>query len=271
MFFRIFQHLLPKARAWTTTANKQLREFVEGLAAGVGDDPKIFFDDLNDDLRPATTRQLDEWEFQFGLADVGLDEQARKVRLAAAWKALGGQDPRYIEDTLRSNGFDVYVHEWWVPGTEPPIGVHDAATPRNPLLVLRREYIGVESGVECNMLLAECGEDFAQCGNSLAPLGYPLVNKILRTERNFVVGCGDLLTESGELQMECGNYIGFVDDVIDYVVPIDPTTWPYFLYVGAEVYPNVAQVALSRKNEFEELCLKICPAQQWLGILVQYI
>ncbi len=242
MFFRIFQHLLPKARAWAITANKQLREFIEGLSTGVGVDSKEFFDNLNDDLRPQTTRQLAEWELQFGLPDVGLTEQARRDRLAATWKALGGQDPRYIEDTLRANDFDVYVHEWWEPGTEPAIGVQGAATPRNPLDVL--QGIG---------------------------LGYPLVNKVLRTEKNFVTECGDTLTESGEPQMECGNFNGFVDVPLDYIVPIDPATWPYFLYIGGAVYPNVAQVALSRKNEFEELCLKICPAQQWLGILVQYV
>lgn len=271
MFFRIFQHLLPKARAWTTTANKQLRALVEGLSAGVGDDSQKFFDDLNDDLRPQTTRQLDEWEFQFGLSDVGLAEQSRKDRIAAAWKALGGQDPRYIEDTLRSNGFGVYLHEWWIPGTEPAIGVHAAATPRNPLLVLRRDFVGALPGVECSEPLAACGEAFAECGNSLAPLGYPLVTKTLRTEKNFLTECGDNLAESGESSMECGNFSGLADRVLNYTIPVDPTTWPYFLYIGAEIYPNIAQVELSRKNEFEELCLKICPAQQWLGILVQYI
>ena len=271
MFFRIFQHLLPKARAWAITANKQLREFVEGLSAGVGDDPKEFFDDLNDDLRPQTTRQLDEWDFQFGLSDVGLSEQARRDRIAAAWKALGGQDPRYIEDTLRDNGFDVYLHEWWEPGTEPAIGVQGAATPRNPLLVLRDDFTGVEPAVDCGEPFAECGESFAECGNSSTPLGYPLVNKLLITQKNITVGCGDPLTESGEPQMECGNFDGFTDLTLNYTIPAVPAVWPFFLYIGAETYPNIAQVDLNRKNEFEELCLKICPAQQWLGILVQYI
>lgn len=271
MFFRIFQHLLPVSRAWATTASKQLREFISGLSAGVGDDSKAFFDDLNDDLRPGTTRQKSEWEDQFALSDTGLTEQERIDRLDATWKSLGGQDPRYIQDTLQSNGFDVYVHEWWIPGTEPAIGINTAATPRNPLLILRREYIGVESGVECNEPLAQCGEAFAECGNSIAPLGYPLVNKILKTEKNLTVECDDLLTECGEIQMECGNFSGFVDEILDYTVPLDPLTWAYFLYIGGPVFPNIAQVDLNRRNEFEELCLRICPAQQWLGMLVQYI
>lgn len=271
MFFRIFQHLLPKAKAWAITANKQLREFIAGLSAGVGDDAKEFYDDLNDDLRPQTTRQLDEWEDQFGLSNTGLSDQERKDRLDAAWKAFGGQDPRYLEDTLRDNDFDVYIHEWWIPGTEPPIGVQAAATPRNPLLVLRREFAVAMPGVDCNEPLAACGESFAECGNSIDPLGYPLVNKILMTDKNFTVGCGDSLTGCGEPQMECGNFDGLKDFVLNYAIPIDPATWPYFLYIGGATYPDVAQVELSRKNEFEELCLRICPAQQWLGILVQYI
>ena len=60
----------------------------------------------------------------------------------------------------------------------------------------------------------------------------------------------------------------FRNVVKEYVVPSDPAKWPYFLYIGAEVFGEMAQVESKRRNEFEALCLKTCPAQQWQGILV---
>ncbi|MBW1725991.1 MAG: hypothetical protein JRJ62_00135 [Deltaproteobacteria bacterium] len=235
MFFRIFQHLLPNAKAWRLTIDKQLREFFEGLS-GLGTDIKAFYDDVFDDRDPQQTNQLDLWENQWALPDVGLTTQERRDRLEAAWSALGGQDPRYIEDTLRDAGFDVYVHEWWVPGTEAAIGVSAAATPRNPLVYLRESLTSITYLNECGELLAECGELLAECGETNNPIGYALVNAI------------DLTNP----------------------IPSDTSTWPYFLYIGGQVFGDIAQVDPKRREEFETLCLKICPTQQWLGLIVEY-
>lgn len=269
MFLRIFKHLLPNARAWRITVDKRLREFFSGLS-GVGEDVKTFFDGIWLDIFPKTTRELDAWEKQFGLRDTGLDEQQRRDRLDAAWKALGGQDPKYIQDTLRANGFDVYVHEWWEPGTEPAPGVKQCVTARNPLMWLRREFTGITILVECGEANAECGEVFAEAGNSLEPKGYPLVNKVFDTLPDVLPLCGEALAEAGEPEALCGNYFEFRDVLREYIVPTDPAKWPYFLYIGGEVFGTLAQVDPNRKDEFEALCLKICPAQQWLGILVEY-
>lgn len=235
MFFRIFQHLLPNAKAWRLTIDKQLREFFDGLS-GLGTDIKAFYDRIFDDRDPQLTDQLDLWENQWALPDVGLTTQERRDRLEAAWSALGGQDPRYLEDTLRDAGFDVYVHEWWVPGTEAAIGISAAATPRNPLVVLRQSLTSITYLNECGEPLAECGEALAECGETNDPIGYALVNAID-------------LTNS---------------------VPLDTATWPYFLYIGGQTFGDVAQVDPKRRDEFETLCLKICPAQQWLGLIVEY-
>lgn len=268
-FLRIFKHLLPNARAWRLVVDKRLRQFFEGLS-NVGDTIKAFFDSVWLDIFPGTTRELSAWERQFGLQDTGLGEQARRDRLAATWKALGGQDPAYIQETLRARGFDVYVHEWWEPGTEPAVGSSACATPRNPLTVLRREYTNVTILVECGEALAQCGEEFAQAGNSLQPRGYPLVNKALETIPDIEPLCGEADAACGEDLALCGNYIGFRDVLRPYTVPRDTAKWPYFLYIGGETFGDIANVPSSRKDEFEALCLKICPAQQWLGILVEY-
>jgi len=270
IFLRVFKHLLPRARAWRITVDKKLRQFFAGLS-GVGKDVKTFFDGVWLDIFPETTGELDAWEQQFGLRSTGLTEAQRRDRLGASWKALGGQDPKYIQDTLQANGFDVYVHEWWEPGTEPAPGVHGSATPRNPLMWLRREFTGVSLLVECGEPNALCGESFAQAGNSLSPAGYPLVNKIYISEPDLITLCGEPAAEAGEPEAICGNYFTFRFRFKEYIVPRDPDKWPYFLYIGGETFGTLAQVDPKRKDEFEALCLKICPAQQWLGILVEYI
>ena len=268
-FLRIFKHLLPNAKAWRITVDKRLRQFFEGLA-GTGDAVKTFFDSVWLDIFPDTTREITAWEKQFGLRDTGITEQERRDRLTATWRALGGQDPRYIQDTLQANGFDVYVHEWWEPGSEPAPGVKQCVTPRNPILYLRREFTNVASLVECGEPLAQCGEVFAEAGNGTEPSGYPLVNKVFQTVPDVIPVCGGEAVECGEPSALCGNFLVFRDMLKNYIVPNDPTKWPYFLYIGGEVFGDQATVDPKRRDEFEALCLKICPTQQWLGILVDY-
>lgn len=270
-FLDTFKHLLPKARAWRITVDKPLRDFINGLT-GLGDDFKEYEDDLFDDLFPDTTRELSGWESQFALRDTGLTEADRRTRLDETWKALGGQTVEYIQATLRAAGFDVYVHEWWTPGTEPAVDVKLCVTPRNPQTYLRREYtgLGVTYVVECGEALAQCGEADALAGESVEPLGYPLVNKLFTTTTNIFTLCGESVMEAGEAEAICGNFGGFIFSPRTYIVPDDPLKWPYFLYIGGEVFGDMADVLPARKDEFEELCLKICPAQLWLGMLVNY-
>lgn len=269
-FFRMFQHLLPNARAWRLVVEKQLRQFFQGLT-GIGEDLKTFFDTIFQDIDPQVTRQLPEWEQQFGLPDTGLTEQQRRDRVDAAWKASGGQDPRYIQDTLQANDFDVYLHKWWEPGTEPAPGVKQCVTPRNPLTLLRREFTGVTLGVDCGEALAQCGEAFAEAGNQTQPKGYPLVNKVFITVPDLLTLCGEPEAACGEPEAACGNFTQFKESVRNYIVPSDPAKWSYFLYIGGQTFGDLAQVDPKRRDEFEALCLKICPTQQWLGMLVEYV
>lgn len=272
MWLRLFKHLLPHGKPWRLVIDRTLRKFFVGLT-GVGEDAKTFVDRVWQDIDPETTREIVEWEAQFGLDDPGLTEQQRRDRLAATWRAQGGQDPAYIQRVLRENGFDVYVHEWWVPGTEPAVGVKQCVTPRNPLLLLRREYTNVVPGpyIHCGEALAQCGEAEAQCGNNLEPVGYPLVNRILKTVPDIEPLCGEADAACGEELAQCGNYLGFRTEYQNYIVPLDPTRWPYFLYIGAQNINDIAEVDPKRRDEFEALCLKICPSHLWLGILVEYV
>jgi hypothetical protein len=137
-------------------------------------------------------------------------------------------------------------------------------------MFLRREFTGATFAVGCGEALAQCGEAFAEAGNSLEPLGYPLVNKVFVTSPDFITLCGETFAEAGEPSALCGNFTQFTESLRSYIVPNDPTKWPYFLYIGAETFGELANVDPKRRDEFEALCLKICPAQQWLGILVEY-
>lgn len=164
----ILTHLLPRARAWRVTIDKQLKRFMTSFGS-METDAKAFFDAVYLDLLPATTRQLTAWEEQFNLPQLGLSDADRRIRLAGTWAAVGGQSPRYIQDTLQAAGFDVYVHEWWVPGS---------STARNPLSYLQQTFPGTAAGVQCGEVTAECGEIWAESGNQSSPPGYPLVNKV---------------------------------------------------------------------------------------------
>lgn len=231
----LFKHLLPRARAWQITIEKQLRQFIAGMADG-GQDAKEFLELVWLDLFPATTRQLSTWEAQFGLpTNTDLSDTDRRNRLSAAWAAQGGQDPQYIQDTLQEAGFDVYVHEWWVPGTSPPVV-------RNPGIVFGGQEFG------CGDPIMECGETDAECGNSyeaLGQTGYALVNKLYTVS-------GDALER------------------VEYTIPTVKNDWRYCIYLCGENFGDFASIPASRQGEFEDLALKICPAHLWIIVGVTF-
>jgi hypothetical protein len=258
MSLRLYQHLLPRgAKAWDIIVNKQLRQLFTGLV-GFKDDAVAFLDAIWLDMFPAYTRELTAWEATFGLDRLDLTEAERRERLAGLWAATGGQDPRYFQDTLQAAGFDVYIHEWWeVPAADPPVA-------RNPYLALG----GVQPG--CGDPDAECGEPIMECGNSTATNGSMLVNKIYTAELQDTVLCGELLAACGEVGAECGENSGVIFNRVTYPIPSDPDDWPYIFYVGGETFNDQASIAASRREEFEDLILKIKPAHLWVGMLVDY-
>lgn len=232
-WLRVLSNLLPRGRAWKLWPGSMIRAFLRGLVDGLIKPAREQFDRVYLDLFPQTTRELDRWERQWGLRPGSLTEQERRDRLEAQWKALGGQSPRYLQDTLRGAGFDVYVHEWWEPGSNPP-------TARDPLDV-------VSGGA-----------------------GYFLVNKLTRSLRVYSSVAGARQMVAGNRRAVAGVLVAFVVEPVQYEFPDTAASRAYVLYIGGETYPNAAQVPASRRDEFEELVLKTCPAQQWLALLVEY-
>lgn len=277
LFFRVFEHLLPRAYAWLMKEDGSDEVFTgtgpipfalgQGVPLGGVDiqlggqvdlgvsettrlsasgtrrlmmgmvesqnDQRVFVDGVWGDAFPASTRDLPSWESQFGLPSVGLTEAERRLRVAAEWRALGGQDPTYLQGVMQDSGFNVFIHEWWEPGGGEPGGPFVARIPS--------VHISADGAaaflVACDEPLSQCGEPAAQAGETSLPRGRLLVNP----------GIG-----------------------VVYAVPTDPAEIPYVLYWGAETFPEHAQVPASRKEEFERLLLSICPAQQWLALLVDY-
>lgn len=264
LFLRVFKHLLPSGKAWRITTGKALRQLVFGLA-GTADDARAFTDRAFLDIRPRDTRELSTWGDQFAISGGDRD------RLAAAWQALGGQDVAYIQSTLRAAGFDVYIHEWWQPGSTPAVGVHAPATARNPLLVLRPNSVATALMVECGEPDAQCGEEWAQCGNRLNPVGYPLVNTVFESRPWQIAVAGSRFALAGKDEALAGNYRGHRDYVRRYDLPTDSKLWPYFLYIGGAEFGTIAKVPQERQAEFEALALKISPLHLWIGVIVEYV
>lgn len=225
----IFKHLLPKGRAWSLMVEKPLKQFFTGLSEGLLPPLVQFIDQVYQDVFSATTREIDPWETQLGIPSADISEAEKRSRLDAAWKDRGGQSPRHIQDTLQAFGFDVYVHEWW---ELPVVG---APVARNP-------------------------NDF---------ISTPLVNKIWIPSRIESITAGDAVAEAGEFDMQAGNFTGTEFSLKTYDLPTDPDLYPFFLYIGGATFPNLAPVPFERVEEFEDLCLKLCPNHLWLGLLIE--
>lgn len=232
--FRLIQQLLPRALAWRTTVATSLRRYLEGLAAFFAD-VRTFADLVYLDLFPSSTRELPAWETQFALSGSG-DEATRRLRLAAAWAAQGGQSPDYIQTILHTAGFTtVFVYEWWVTGPPAPW------TPRDPRDYTRQPLVGAyqcESSSPWECIDPGPGEQLApHCDDSLV------------NEPGYIVNL-DLTPRAPP------------------AVPSDPAFWPYFLYFAGEAFPELAEVDASRVDELKELLKRICPAQQWLVLMI---
>ena len=269
--FKSYKHILPRAKAFSITLDKNLRRFFLGISKS-GDDLKLYFDLIYLDLFPQTTRELELWEYQWNLQGAdNLSDAERRERLSAVWKAKGGQSPKYIQDTLQSYGFDVYVFDWWIDGTEPPLGFDDPpATPKNPAEILGGDYTDKIVQLQCGEQKAQCGEPEAVCGNSLTIPGYILINKDTVPVPKVIAQCGEPIMACGELQALCGNFFSYKDEISNPEIPTDPSYWPYFAYVGGRDFGQRAPIPASRRSEFEDLVLSLMPAHLWIGLIVQY-
>jgi len=110
---KVFDRLLPRSRAWDLVFNRVLRKFFHGLAIL----PKTIHEHIGSVLLeafPQTTTRLHDHSWQLG-SPIDFDADGLEDELLDE----GGQSPYYVENLLQRYGFDLYIHEWWVPGSEP--------------------------------------------------------------------------------------------------------------------------------------------------------
>ncbi len=230
LFTRILQALLPTGRAFRLWVGSQLRQYIEGLSGFLAD-IRQHIDLIWLDTQPSSTRALDEWEAQFGLPNgAGMATPDRIERLNGEWAATGGQSPRYIQDVLQAAGFDVYVHEWWVPGSSP-IETRDPNAYVTEAAGTWRYGI---AGARCGVAAVRC-EDF----------------DVYRTDPY-------ILTTRGP------------DAYTPPAPPTDSTKWPFVLYISSADIGIEAEIPAARRLEWERLVRMITPAQHWLGIIAIY-
>lgn len=224
-FLKIFDLLLPRSSTFSLIIDRTFRKFFSGLA----EMPALIrthIASIINDIFPRLTDRLKDHSNQLG-APVELSRDA----LISEYGAIGGQAPGYIQQVLRDAGFDVYVHEWWEPGSRPPVA-------RNPF-----DYIA----------------DYQV-----------LVNDISRIERNYLYQFTETeefcFVEDNSICFD--DYDGYLFIAKQYDMPDIEEEYPKYFYVGGQTFPNPAYVPIFHYSELVRLIYKLKPLRLRCVLLV---
>jgi hypothetical protein len=216
---------------------------------------------------------------------------------AAPWRLTFGKTLTKFFEGLAgapadAQAFTDAVYEDLFPDTTRQISEweHHFGIPANPLEATRRLNLAAEWAAQGGQspsyiqgILQTAGFDvYVHEWWSSGPNPY-----VARDPRTYTldaligtIQCGEPLAQCGEPLAECNNVL--VNDPLYLVnkdlterapppIPDDSAFWPFFWYVGAETFPNHAEIPLARKAEFHRLLLKLGPAHQWIVTLVDYV
>lgn len=163
-------HLLPKSFLWKSSAS------VLRIFTGVQD----WFDDAREKFdfgllenRPSTTSDVFERLVKAGISLrflSGISEADARSLLTTIEPRSTGQAAARLEEILQSAGFDVYVYEWFEPGTGP------TWAERNPVPYLSVALAGL---MHCDDSDATCDSSIAYCDDWLVSGGNWLTNQSL--------------------------------------------------------------------------------------------
>lgn len=283
-FLDLFKNLLPKALAWNIVPKKALRTFFESLVV-LPDDFKNFADKtIYLDFYSDTTTLIPTWNKEYGLNAGLLTEQEQRDRIKTLRSVDRGQAALTLQNYLQAYGFDVYVYDSYDSGNpiytgsdvgytgRPEILTKNKWLIKNPFDYLRPTFLPTSSYTTMT------GNPTMYTGRPEAITGainespyYPLVNKIPIRVPKYSIYTGGPASFTGRPEAITGEYEKTINTYKDYIIPNDPDVFPYFVYIAGNQFPTPAEVLFSRKDEFENLCLKICPTQDWLGIIVDYV
>lgn len=227
-----FTKLAPSGPAW-----KNLPSSILKRVFSVFDEQlraaAVHLDTVYRDAFVPTTTQLPTWEKEFGLLPAATTQE-RKNALDRTLKSEGGQSQAFLQSTLQDAGFNVWVHSCW--HSENPFVVKDP-----------RAYVDPpEYGTE--LCTDNVVWDQPQC-TDVPAWGQAQANGIIQGT----------------------NYFDNITLQDDYIPPIpdDPDAWPFFLYIGGQVFPRYAQIDMSRYDELRRLICKHRPLRHWIVLMVQ--
>jgi hypothetical protein len=218
-FLKVIELLLPRNRAFNLVFERTFKKFFNALSV-MPDELREHLASGIEELFPRSTTKLLEYSQQFGAPAV-LSREA----LEAEWKAAGGQSPKYLRDVLHEAGFtDAYVHEWWVPGTDP-------VEARDPI-------------------------------NQIETEDYPvLVNDIVRAEPHYSWQCGDGSQFGHFPTLNFGSNDGYMFRQKIYPTPDIADEYCKYFYVGGQNWPDPFTVSTTRFQELKRLIYKIKPVR----------
>lgn len=154
--FAPLRRLLPSGDAWRAVSASALRSLLDGISPAF-ERARDFANAAYLDLFPATTRELAEWEDEFGVYPrQGASEATRRAVIAYRMADRGGQSPSYLQATLDAAGFSVTVNECWET-TSPFVARDPRETTQNPRIGTHR----------CGNPASRCGAPTARCNGFL--------------------------------------------------------------------------------------------------------
>lgn len=232
MGIKPFSRLAPSGHAWKNLPSSALKKVF-----GVFDTKlRAAASDLDVTAKDAfaeSTTRLATWESELGLRAASNDT-VRRTALDQALRSTGGQSLQFLQDTLQAAGFNVWVHSSWA--SQNPFVVRDPRAYADP----------PEYGTE----LCTDNVDWhqPQCTDTPA-WGQAQMNGIVGGTNYF-----DNIT---------------LQDTYLPPIPADPNAWPFFLYIGGQVFPQYAQIDMTRFDELRRLICKHRPLRHWIILRVQ--
>lgn len=233
-FLKVFDHLLPKSNFFSLVADRTFRKFFYALSITQQAVHDHIAGIIADYFPRLTSREKDH------STQLGSTLELPTASIESEWAAIGGQAPGYLQSILQNAGFDAYVHEWWEPGTSPPVA-------RNPI-------------------------------TTIAGTNYPvLVNDITIAEPNWTWQCDDYTMqcqewrEADDYPYRCDMFDGYLLRSKIYDYPDIEAEYVKYFYVGGATFPDPIYVSTFYYNELVRLIYKFKPTRLRCVLLVDRI
>lgn len=214
------KNILPReTRSWDLHPEKELKDFFRALMIM----PKGVLSNYGlvlEQLYPEYTTMLREWSDQFGYVF-----DLTKSEIADEWKYFGGQDPDFIQTELQKINTNLYVHQWWVPSSDP-------VEARNPFLYMDDSLV--------------------------------LVNDVYDMRPNYLYefrndSDPDVAEFTSEEGANFGHSEGLFKSFKAYPCPNDPVEYPSYWYVCDETWPDPAVITEDQLLSVMQLIFKLKP------------